>query len=158
MDIADLGIVSGVLQFVVFWLFVAAIVLVPKYLRSRERSKLLDTLKIAYERGQPVPPELIEALQRGGMPAPSGRSADFSTAESDLRRAIVLISVGVGIALLGYGLYWGISYESEEGGAITGAAVAGCGAIPGLIGVAYLLLWMARRPQRQNLGQDLGQK
>lgn len=148
MDIADLGIVSGVLQFVIFWTFVAAIVLVPKYLKSRERSKLLDTLKVAYEKGQPVPPELIEALQRGDVP--SVRSTDISTSESDLRRAIVLISVGVGIALLGYGLYWGISYASDEGGAITGAAVAGCGAIPGLIGVAYLVLWLARRQPSRN--------
>ena len=143
MDIADLGIISGVFHWVIFWSFIAAVVLVPKYLKSRERSKLLDTLKIAYEKGQPVPPELIEALQRGSTP--SVESTAISTAESDLRRAIVLISVGVGIALLGYGLYYGISYESEEGGAITGAAIAGIGAIPGLIGVAYLLLWLARR-------------
>jgi len=143
MDIADVGAVSDVLKFVIFWSFVAAIFLVPRYLKSRERSKLLDTLKVAYEKGQPVPPELIEALQRGDVP--SVRSTEISTSESDLRRAIVLISVGVGIALLGYGLYWGISYASDEGGAITGAAVAGCGAIPGLIGVAYLVLWLARR-------------
>ena len=143
MDIADLGIISGVFHWVIFWSFVAAVVLVPKYLKSRERSKLLDTLKIAYEKGQPVPPELIEALQRGATP--SVESTALSTAESDLRRAIVLISVGVGIALLGYGLYYGISFASEEGGAITGAAIAGIGAIPGLIGIAYLLLWLARR-------------
>jgi hypothetical protein len=143
MDIADLGIVSGIFHWVIFWGFVAAVVLVPKYLRSRERSKLLDTLKIAYEKGQPVPPELIEALQRGSSGAPE--PVALSTAESDLRRAIVLISVGVGIGLLGYGLYYGISFASEEGGAITGAAVAGCGAIPGLIGIAYLLLWLSRR-------------
>lgn len=143
MDIADLGIVSGIFHWVIFWGFVAAVVLVPKYLRSRERSKLLDTLKIAYEKGQPVPPELIEALQRGSSAA--SEPPALSTAESDLRRAIVLISVGVGIGLLGYGLYYGISFASEEGGAITGAAVAGCGAIPGLIGVAYLLLWLSRR-------------
>jgi hypothetical protein len=145
MDIADLGIVSGIFHWFIFWGFVAAVVLVPKYLRSRERSKLLDTLKIAYEKGQPVPPELIEALQRSGSAAPDDQAVPRTTAESDLRRAIVLISVGVGIVLLGYGLYYGISFASEEGGAITGAAVAGCGAIPGLIGVAYLLLWLARR-------------
>jgi len=143
MDIADLGIISGVFHWVIFWSFVAAVVLVPKYLKSRERSKLLDTLKIAYEKGQPVPPELIDALQRGATS--TIEATPLSTAESDLRRAIVLISVGVGVALLGYGLYYGISYASEEGGAITGAAVAGCGAIPGLIGVAYLFLWLARR-------------
>jgi hypothetical protein len=143
MDIADLGVVSSTLLWVVFWLFVAAVILVPKYLRSRERSKLLDTLKVAYEKGQPVPPELIDALQRGATTTPEQTS--ITTAESDLRRAIVLIAVGLGIALLGYGLYYGISYASEEGGAITGAAVAGAGAIPGIIGVAYLLLWLGRR-------------
>jgi hypothetical protein len=143
MDIADLGVVSSTFLWVVFWLFVAAVILVPKYLRSRERSKLLDTLKVAYEKGQPVPPELIDALQRGAATTPEQTS--ISTAESDLRRAIVLIAVGLGIALLGYGLYYGISYASEEGGAITGAAVAGAGAIPGIIGVAYLLLWLGRR-------------
>jgi hypothetical protein len=148
MDIADLGVISGIIQLLILVSFVAALVLVPKYLRSRERGKLLDTLKIAYEKGQPVPPELIDALQRGSTP--NETSTPISTAESDLRRAIVLISVGVGIALLGYGLYYGISYASEEGGAITGAAVAGCGAIPGLIGVAYLLLWLARRQPSKN--------
>jgi hypothetical protein len=143
MDIADLGVVSSTFLWVVFWLFVAAVILVPKYLRSRERSKLLDTLKVAYEKGQPVPPELIDALQRGAAATPE--QTNITTAESDLRRAIVLIAVGLGIALLGYGLYYGISYASEEGGAITGAAVAGAGAIPGIIGVAYLLLWLGRR-------------
>ena len=148
MDTADLGVISSTFGWLLFWCFIAAIILVPKYLRSRERSKLLDTLKIAYEKGQPVPPELIEALQRGSTQ--TAYTAPVSTAESDLRRAIVLISVGVGIALLGYGLYYGISFASEEGGAITGAAVAGCGAIPGLIGVAYLLLWLARRQPGKN--------
>jgi len=146
MDIADLGVISSMFEFLIFWLFVAAVVLVPRYLRSRERSKLIDTLKIAYEKGQPVPPELIDALQRGSTPDTPVRSPGLSTAERDLRRAIVLICVGVGIALLGYGLYYGISYSSDEGGAITGSIVAGVGAIPGLIGVAYLLLWLARRP------------
>lgn len=144
MDIADLGILSSTFLWVIFWSFVASVILVPKYLRSRERSKLLDTLKTAYEKGQPVPPELIDALQRGAA-QPSVETTSATTAESDMRRAIVLISVGVGIVLLGYGLYYGISFESEEGGAITGAAVAGIGAIPGLIGVAYLLLYLARR-------------
>lgn len=148
MDIADLGVISSTFLWVIFWLFVAAVVLVPKYLRSRERSKLLDTLKIAYEKGQPVPPELLDALQHGAPVDQPARSVVHSTAEKDLRRAIVLICVGVGIALLGYGLYYGISFHDDEAGAITGSIVAGTGAIPGLIGVAYLLLWLARRPSK----------
>ncbi|HEX4179821.1 MAG TPA: DUF6249 domain-containing protein [Caulobacteraceae bacterium] len=146
MDIADLGVISSTFLWVIFWLFVAAVVLVPKYLRSRERSKLLDTLKVAYEKGQPVPPELIDALQRGAIPETPAKQSSYSAPERDLRRAIVLICVGAGIALAGYGLYYGISFASDEGGAITGSIVAGVGAIPGLIGVAYLLLWLVRRP------------
>jgi hypothetical protein len=68
-----------------------------------------------------------------------------TASESDLRRAIVLISVGIGLALLGFGLGYGISMASPEGGWITGAAVAGSGAIPGMIGLAYLFLWLGRR-------------
>jgi hypothetical protein len=149
MDTADLGVVSTTFLWLFFWSFVAAVVLVPKYLKSRERTKLLDTLKVAYEKGQPVPPELIEALQRGDS-SPDVRPYAVTNAERDLRRAVVLIAVGVGIALLGYGLYYGISYSSEEGGAITGAVVAGSGAIPGLIGVAYLLLYLTRGRPSQN--------
>jgi hypothetical protein len=139
MDVADVGIISGVFHWVIFWSFVAAVVLVPRYLKSRERGKLLDTLKAAYDKGQPVPPELIDALQRGDT-SPDLRPNAVTMAERDLRRAVVLIAVGIGIALLGYGLYYGISYSS----------VAGSGAIPGLIGVAYLLLYLTRGRPSQN--------
>ena len=34
---------------------------------------------------------------------------------------------------------------ADEGAYITGGSVAGAGAIPGLIGVAYLILWLTKR-------------
>jgi hypothetical protein len=42
---------------------IAAVVIVPQILKSRERARMHETLRTAYEKGQPVPPELIEALQ-----------------------------------------------------------------------------------------------
>src|SRR5262249_43779764 len=109
------------------------------YFKSRERAQLHETLRVAYEKGQPVPPDLIEALRDG----PS--EASISTPERDLRRAVVLIAVGLGLVGLGYGLWYGIGFADELAGNITGGAVAGSGAIPGLIGLAYLVLWLSKR-------------
>ena len=50
---------------VVFFGFLAAIIIVPQVLRYKDRERLHQTLRIAFERGQPVPPELIAALQWG---------------------------------------------------------------------------------------------
>ena len=130
----------------VFFLFmIIAVVIGPiwirSYYRARERQQLHETLRAAYEKGQPPPPELIEKLT-------SGATITVSTgagSESDLRRAIVLISVGLGLGLLGLGLGYGISLADTTGGWITGAAIAGSGAIPGMIGLAYLLLWLGTR-------------
>ena len=49
----------------VFFGFLAAIIIVPQVLRHQERGRLHETLRLAFERGQPVPLELIAALQSG---------------------------------------------------------------------------------------------
>ena len=65
----------------------------------------------------------------------------MQTPERDLRRAIVLTSVGLGLCALGYGLM----SVNEIAAYTTGTAIAGSGAIPGLIGLAYLVLWFTKR-------------
>lgn len=127
------------LGFIVFWVFVAAIILVPTYLRHQDRQRMHETLRIAYEKGQPVPPELIEALQKNV----SVRAA--ASPDRDLRQAVVLIAVGLGFVCLGYGLWYGLMSVDELAAYISGGCTVGFGAIPGLIGVAYLVLWFARR-------------
>ena len=134
---------TGMIVGVVFWVFLAAVILVPVYLRYRDRGRLHETLRIAYEKGQPVPPELIEALQSNVAPARP------STPDRDLRRGIVLVAWGLGFAGLGYGLWYGLMSTSEIAAYISGGITAGVGAIPGLIGVAYLILWATRRKQPQ---------
>lgn len=152
-DLPSVAMMSGAVMNLIFWLFVLALVLGlalgPRIIRSRERQKLYDVMRVAYENGQPVPPELLESLTRNEAttgPSPY-TSADASS--NDLRRAVVLIAVGLGIAMLGLGLGGGISIVSHIGGAITGGILVGSGAIPGFIGVAYLLLWLVGRGTRK---------
>ena len=130
----------------IFGIFmIIAVVIGPIWIRSyfaaRERAELHETVRAAYEKGQPVPPELIEKLTSSvTRPAVGGSGSD-----ADLRRAVVLIAVGLGLVGLGAGLGYGISFASDTGGAVTGGIVAGAGAIPGFIGLAYLVLWLTRR-------------
>ncbi len=133
------GNITGLLMGIVFWAFVASVILVPIYLRYQDRQRMHETLRIAFEKGLPVPPELITALQSNIAPRRP------STPESDLRRAVVLIAVGLGFCGLGYGLWYGLMSVNDIAAYISGGCTAGVGAIPGLIGVAYLVLWATRR-------------
>ncbi len=130
---------TGMIVGVTFWVAVAAIVILPLYFRYLERGRLHDTLRMAFERGQPVPPELITALQTNIAPRVP------STPERDLRTGMILVACGVAFCILGYGLWYGLMTVSEIAAYISGGCVAGFGAIPGLIGVAYLVLWATRR-------------
>jgi hypothetical protein len=129
----------GFLTSVAFFAVVGAFFLVPTYLRHKDRERMHETLRIAYEKGQPVPPELIEALQSNTPVRP------MSTPDRDLRRAIILIAVGLGFAGLGYGIWYGLMSVDDTAAYVSGGSTAGVGAIPGRIGLGYLALWFARR-------------
>jgi hypothetical protein len=126
-----------------FWAFIAAIIIVPKVLRSRDQARMHETMRIAFEKGQPVPPELITALQTN-VETPVPASPD-----RDLRRAIVLLAIGMGFVGVGYALWYGLLSVGEEGADIAAYIAGGCtaavGAVPALIGLAYLILWLTRR-------------
>jgi len=125
------------METLIFFSFLAAVILIPIYLRSQDRARLHRTLQLAYERGQPVAPELIEALQRPAI---------HRGPEHDLRVGLTLSVLGLGLCGLGGGLYCGLLEVSREAAVITGASVAGLGALPGLLGLAFLsLAWFGRR-------------
>ncbi|HEY2048271.1 MAG TPA: DUF6249 domain-containing protein [Caulobacteraceae bacterium] len=134
-----MGNFTAMVVAVTFWVVVAAVVILPVYFRYLERGRMHETLRLAFERGQPIPPELIAAIQSGAVPRrPPGP-------ERDLRNGIILLAVGLGLCGLGYGLWYGLMTVNDISAYITGGCVAGAGAIPGLIGVAYLVLWAMRR-------------
>ena len=112
---------------------IAAAVIAPFYFRSRDRAKLLDTVRTAYDRGQPVPPELIEAMQV--RPAPVQ-----STPERDLRGGIIWLAVGLGLAI------FGVLMSFEEDDAIF--PILGLATIPGMVGLALIALSFVARDRR----------
>lgn len=109
---------------IAFFAMIAAIVIVPNWLKSRERSEMQSTLRSAIDKGQPMPPEVIDALTKNVKVAP--------TALSDLRAGVIWIAVGVGIAVFGYF----VSYEADE----ALHPMIGIGSIPAIIGVTYVIL------------------
>ncbi len=75
---------------------IAALVIVPRYFKSIERQKMAETVRVAIEKGQPLPNELIDALSSNvrtpGLPPSPQR---------DLRTGIIWIGVAVGLAVMG---------------------------------------------------------
>ena len=110
------------------------------YFNTREREAMQATLRTAIEKGQPLPAEMIAALQQ------EGPGEILGSPQSDLRRAVVLIATGLGLQGLALGLFLGLNaITGEQVGWIVGGSVGGAGAIPALIGLAYLLLYFVNR-------------
>jgi hypothetical protein len=130
----------------IFFAFLAAIIIVPQYLRYRERARLHETLRIAFERGQPVPPELVEALQSGRRGAPVDEAPVYNLpdrAQRDLRRGVIWLALGLGLVGVGVAFYAGL--YNVGGSEETFGTFAALGAIPAFIGLAYLGLWFFGR-------------
>jgi hypothetical protein len=104
---------------------------ITAYLRSRERMRLLDVILQTSQSGHPVSPELLRTLPGGReLPAP----------QVDFRRGVMLIAVGAALAAIGVCVYFGIASEKASGAIAWALSVAACGAIPGAIGIALVIL------------------
>lgn len=106
------------------FLMVIAIVVIPAWLKSREKRDMQETLRKSIEQGQPLPAEIIESLSRS-VPPPA-------SASRDIRIGVMLIAAAAGIA--GCGAILG--YFAEEAAYAVGAFAA----IPGAIGLAFVIL------------------
>ena len=107
-----------------FFATIAAIVIVPRYLKSVERQKMAETLRAAIEKGQPLPPEMVNMLTADAKPRPSP--------ERDLRRGVIFVAIALGLAALGLAVGQG---EPDATYPMIGLA-----AIPGFIGLALIAI------------------
>ncbi len=104
------GMVIAIITIIFIFGTPVIIVLSILFYKLRKARRLQDTVIKLAEKGVPIPPELFAS--------PLGPNAD-------LRRGVLLIAVGVGLALF----LWSVR------------GPWGLGAIPLLLGAAYLLVW-----------------
>eukprot|EP01036_Dinobryon_divergens_P011146 gene11146-14987_t len=79
--------------FAIFAVFgtITAIIVGPTYLKSKERQEMQATVRAAIDKGQPLPPEVIEALGREA-------TKNIPSRTRDIRRGIIWLATGIGIA------------------------------------------------------------
>jgi hypothetical protein len=113
--------------FAIFAVFgsLVAIVVGPGWIKARERREVQVTVRTALDKGQPLPPEVIETLTRD-------IAQNLSSRTKDLRRGVLTLAAAAGIALLGYA----IGMEEDK----TFYPMLGVAAIPAMIGLAFVVL------------------
>lgn len=90
------------------------------YFRYKARMATQKTFRLALEKGNELSPEFIKEL---GEPEPSK--------DRDLRRGLIWLAIGIAMVILGFAIG-----EPDAMGPMTGSA-----AFPGLVGIAYLIMW-----------------
>lgn len=111
---------------------ITAIAFGPSYLKFRERREMQETVRRAIDKGQDLPPEVIEAMTKDV-------TKNLPSRTRDIRRGIIWLAVGIGIAAFSLinnmGWQGGDDWHGNVGDGLLGIA-----AIPATIGLAYLVL------------------
>ena len=107
------------------FIMVVAIVAIVFGMKNRERRDVQKTIRTALEKGQTLPPELIEALSKDSVKPPA-------TAHRDLRVGVIWLAVGLGVAAFA----WMVGFEDMD----ATNPLLGIAAIPGFIGLAFIVL------------------
>ena len=110
-----------------------AIIVGPSWLKSRDRREVQQTVRTAIEKGQPLPPEVIDALSKEA-------SRNIPSRTRDIRRGIIWLAVGVGMAA--FSLISESSWNSDgwSDGPDFSGGLLGLAAIPATIGLAFIVL------------------
>lgn len=134
-----------VLLMIVILIIPAVVILVPRWLRSKERQRILDSVMQASEKGITLPETVIQSLIR----AAAGSSLPIpSDPARDMRRGIFLTMIGLSIVLVGVAVF-AIFFRME--GAPVGILIAAVGAIPICIGLGYISVARLGERARKNV-------
>ena len=109
---------------------ITAIIFGPSYLKSREKREIQETVRHAIDKGQALPSELIDAMTRDV-------ASKLPSRTRDLRRGVIWVAVGIGIAA--FGLLSDLGWD-QHGMENFGNGLLGVAAIPFTIGLAFIVL------------------
>jgi len=107
------------------------VIIVMSAVKLLERLGIQAVVRAAAEAQLPMSADAIRAL--------SGTFAVHPRAR-DLRRGVMLASIGAALAILGLLSYVGTASTGWDGAVALGVILAGVGAIPGCLGVGYIVL------------------
>lgn len=124
----DPGVIGALIP-IFFFAMIAAIVIVPRYFRSLERQKMAETLRVAIEKGQPLPSEIVDAMSSNVKTPP--------TPQRDLRTGIIWLGIGIGLAAMG----WALSFEEPD----ATLPLVGIACFPIFIGLAFVVMSFLNR-------------
>lgn len=111
---------------------ITAVVLGPSWLKSRERREMQATVRAAIDKGQPLPPEVIDAMSKDV-------TKNLPSRTRDIRRGVIWVAVGIGIAAFGLlvdGPWQNDGWSDHD----FSNPVLGIAAIPFTIGLAFIVL------------------
>jgi hypothetical protein len=114
--------------------FVAVVVGIVAYARHRNGRLRHETIRLAIEKGQPLPPDLLDPVRRTD---PGLR---------DLRRGLLLLALGLGLSLC---LAISLPPDAPVG-------LWAVGFIPGFMGLAFLGSYAVARRQLRDPRSDPG--
>lgn len=110
----------------VFFGFLAAVILVPIWLKERTKQSAHQLISQALEKGQTLDPAILRQITEGAGKAPKDR------ARSSLGSGVVLLALAGGFAVAGY--FVGGYAEEAFNGMMVPAAILGA------LGVGFILL------------------
>lgn len=118
--------------FAIFAVFgtITAIIVGPTYLKSREKREMQATVRHAIDKGQDLPPELIDAMTKDV-------ASKLPSRTRDIRRGIIWLAVGIGIAAFGAVSDMGGDNWHSDG---LDNGLLGVACIPAVIGLAFIVL------------------
>ncbi|MBA4806987.1 DUF6249 domain-containing protein [Brevundimonas sp.] len=117
--------------FIVFIIFssIVAVVVGPSFLKNRDRREMQLTVRHAVDKGQTLPPELIDAMTKDVQ-------KNLPSRTKDLRKGVLSLAGGAGLA--GFALV--LQSSVREWGGNGEQALLGLACIPIAIGVAFIIL------------------
>ncbi|NJC42097.1 hypothetical protein GGQ87_002392 [Brevundimonas alba] len=110
---------------------ITAIIFGPSYLKSREKREIQETVRHAIDKGQALPPELIDAMTRDV-------ASKLPSRTRDLRRGVIWLASGLGIAA--FSVLSDMGWDNGNDWHEIGSGLLGLAAIPATIGLAFIVL------------------